>query len=157
MKFIKNKRKIPSLRCLHFMKRILSFYLLACIISWLLALPLVLPHFGINLLPRFYYQHALVGLGPIIAAIILISRTEGREGIYSLFRSMIRIDNKRLLLLAVFAPFLLLLLAGAIDYFRTGVQGDLSSIGKTREFPNFNRLTYFAYNLIFFGYGEEVG
>ena len=34
---------------------------------------------------------------------------------------------------------------------------DLSGLGISREFPGFSILTFFCYNLLFFGFGEETG
>jgi membrane protease YdiL (CAAX protease family) len=34
---------------------------------------------------------------------------------------------------------------------------EINGLFKTKEFPQFNFLTFFFYNLIFYGFGEEVG
>jgi membrane protease YdiL (CAAX protease family) len=44
-----------------------------------------------------------------------------------------------------------------IDAAINQVSVNLSGLLSTREFPHFNIITIFLYNLLFFGFGEEVG
>jgi membrane protease YdiL (CAAX protease family) len=44
-----------------------------------------------------------------------------------------------------------------ITYFTDGTSIQLYELFEAKEFPQFNLLTYFIYNLLFFGFGEEVG
>jgi uncharacterized protein len=139
------------------MKQVIFFYILACLISWTIALPLVLPYFGIQSFQTFTYHHALVGLGPMLAAFISKAIFEGQKEICSLLKAMTAVGNLIVLLIALFSPFILVLIAGLLDYSLNGVAFNLSLIGQTKEFPHFNLAMYFIYNLIFFGFGEEVG
>jgi len=139
------------------MKLAFIFYLLACLISWIIALPLVLPYFWNNAFETPGYHHAFVGLGPMLAAFITNTIFQGQKGILSLLKAMITVGNFLMLFIALLSPFILLLIAALIDQMINGNVIDLSSIGKTKEFPHFSLIVYFMYNLIFFGFGEEVG
>ena len=139
------------------MKKAFQFYLLACLFSWTISLPLVLPAFGIDHVPALPYHHAFVGLGPMIAAFFINALYEGCNGIKKLLRGMRHAANRWTLLVAAFAPFVLLLLATAIHYFKDGVTPDFSLFGRTSQFPQFNLAIYFLYNFFFFGFGEETG
>ncbi|MEO5685533.1 MAG: CPBP family intramembrane glutamic endopeptidase [Chitinophagaceae bacterium] len=57
----------------------------------------------------------------------------------------------------MFSPFILALAAAVVNYFFTKTSVNLTGLLTAKEFPNFNLLTFFMYNLLFFGYGEEVG
>ena len=61
------------------------------------------------------------------------------------------------LTIALFSPFLLAILASVINHFVNNNPIILTGLFTTKEFPNFNLLTFFIYNLLFFGFGEEVG
>lgn len=139
------------------MKKAIHFYLLACAISWTIALPLVLPFFGIDHLPVLPYHHAFVGLGPMIAAFVIQVLYVGSNGVNKLLRGMRHTGNWWTLLVAAFAPFVLLLLATLLHYFKDSATPDFSLFGKTSEFPQFNLAFYFLYSLLFFGFGEETG
>lgn len=139
------------------MKDILKFYALACAISWVIWLPLYLPHFGVRSLPVLPYHHGIGALGPLFACIIYTAIKQGRHGVLKKLRAMVRVNKAVWIIIALFSPFMLLLLAAGIHYLRSGVRFQFSTIGKTSEFPHFHLFTYFIYNLIFFGYGEEAG
>jgi membrane protease YdiL (CAAX protease family) len=139
------------------MKAIIKFYLLACLISWMVWSPLYLSHFGVQSFAILPYHHALGALGPAIACFVLQFVSEGRAGVRILLRSMTKINDLKWLLIAVVGPFVLLLIALIINFLINGYPISFSSIGKTSEFPQFNLLSYFLYNLVFFGFGEEAG
>lgn len=61
------------------------------------------------------------------------------------------------LTIALFSPFLLAILASVINHFVNNNPIILTGLFTTKKFPNFNLLTFFIYNLLFFGFGEEVG
>lgn len=139
-------------------RNLLVFFCLSYLISWLIWLPMYLPYFGINSLKPLSYNHALGGLGPMIAAFIMYGMENGKAGIFSLLRSMFRIKVKLwTLLFAIFGPFLLLLIACFISYLQSGKIPDISKIGLSNEYPQFSIIGYAFFNLIFFGFGEETG
>jgi membrane protease YdiL (CAAX protease family) len=59
--------------------------------------------------------------------------------------------------IALLSPFLLAFIATIINCFVDQGALHFSGFLKVKEFPDFNLLTFFVYNLIFFGVGEEVG
>ncbi|MES2679492.1 MAG: type II CAAX endopeptidase family protein [Bacteroidota bacterium] len=136
------------------MKQLTTFFSLAYLISWLTWLPLY-----IQILPdnSFRYLHALGGLGPLIAAVICTFIFDGKPALKKLAVSTFATSRIFLLLLALVSPFLLNAIAATINYFQKGHWDDLSLIGLSKEFPDFNFIEFFIYNLVFFGFGEEVG
>jgi len=60
-------------------------------------------------------------------------------------------------LVALFSPFLLAVLATVINSLIYKTPVNLSALFITKEFPHFHIVTFFIYNLVFFGFGEEVG
>lgn len=139
------------------MKSFFGFMALAYAFSWIFWLPLYGPYLGVNGLPVIRYHHAFGALGPMIAAFVVSYQKFGGRGDKTLLRRMTDARNKLFLLIAAFSPFVLLCLASAIDYFVNGAPVQLSLIGKTKEFPEFSFFFYLLYNLLFFGFGEEVG
>jgi membrane protease YdiL (CAAX protease family) len=92
----------------------------------------------------------------MLAAFILIYKEEKKKGVSRLIHSMFKIKKPAFLMIALTAPFLLLLLAALIKYLQTGAF-TLEGMWRTREFPSFSFPVYFVYNLLFFGFGEETG
>ena len=135
-----------------------TFFALAYGISWLLWAPLWLPAFGVDSLPTLPFHHALGALGPIAAAFLVSAAQSGPAGPADLLRRM-GLWRGRLVWAAValLAPFALLVLAvvGAALFGAQSVS--LAGLGRSREFPQFSALGFLAYNIVSFGYGEEVG
>jgi uncharacterized protein len=136
---------------------LLAFFGLAYGISWLVWAPLWLSAVGVQTAAALPYQHALGAIGPIAAAFIVTARETGRAGVRGLLRRMV-LWRGRLAWVAVagLAPFVL---AGAALFATSIVEGPLSltGLGRSREFPELSAFMFFAYNLLSFGYGEEVG
>jgi uncharacterized protein len=135
-----------------------SFFALAYIISWLLWAPLWLPAVGLHGLPVLPFQHAIGALGPIAAAFLVSAMESGRTGPGDLLRRM-GLWRGRLLWLAValVAPYALLAIAAVAAALLGGQSVSPAVFGSSREFPQFSALGFLAYNVISFGYGEEVG
>ena len=57
----------------------------------------------------------------------------------------------------MFSPFILAFIAELISYFVNKTPINFSALLTTKEFPEWNFLTFFVYNVVFFGFGEEVG
>ncbi len=139
-------------------RQLVIFFALAYLISWIIWLPLYLPAFGIQgWYPVLPYQHGLGGLGPMLAALITTAVFQKREGITALVKAMCAWKSLLYLFIALISPFVLNVLAGLIGYLTTGQAPDFSGLGASREFSNFTPLTFFLYNLLFFGFGEETG
>ena len=135
-----------------------TFFGLAYGISWLLWAPLWLPAFGVDGLPVLPFHHALGALGPIAAAFLVSATETGLAGTRDLLRRM-GLWRGRLVWVAValLAPFALLALAVVGAWVFGGESVSLAGFGSSREFPQFSALGFLAYNIVSFGYGEEVG
>jgi membrane protease YdiL (CAAX protease family) len=135
-----------------------SFFTLAYAVSWLLWAPLWLPAFGVHRLPAFPFQHALGALGPITAAFLLCAMEAGSAGVGDLARRMFLWRGRLLwVLVALVAPYILLVLAIVGTSLISGTAITLAGFGESREFPQFSALAFLAYNIVSFGFGEEVG
>lgn len=134
------------------------FFLLACAISWLLWAPLWLPAFGINGLWVFPFHHALGALGPIVAAFLVSTMETGRSGPTDLLRRM-GLWRGRLVWIAValLAPYALLALAVLGASVLGGESLSMAGFGTSREFAQFSAPVFLVYNIVSFGFGEEVG
>ena len=137
---------------------LVAFFALAYGISWLLWAPLWLPAFGVTVLSVIPFHHALGALGPILAAFIVSALESGRAGPADLARRMVLWRGRLLwLAIALFAPYALLALAVAGAALMSGEALSLAGFGLAREFPQFSALGFLAYNVVSFGFGEEVG
>lgn len=139
------------------MKQLPLFFALAYLLSWIIWLPLYLPAFGITGLPVLPYHHGIGGLGPLLAAFICTYYYNKLQGVKELVNRMFSVQKWPYILVALLAPFVLFCLAAGIDYLQTGNWVDFSQVGKNKEFPELNLFTFLAYNLLFFGFGEEIG
>jgi uncharacterized protein len=141
----------------HAMKPLLLFFALAYLISWIIWLPLYGHVFGLANLPTFTYNHGLGGLGPLLAASITTGIFQGRQGMQQLIAKCIQFRPIIYLFIALLSPFLLAFLAACISHFVDGMPIQMQGLGTTKEYPEFSFLLFFFFNLIFFGFGEEVG
>jgi len=139
------------------MKQLLVYFAFAYLISWSIWFPLYGHIFGFSHLPVLPFHHALGGLGPLIAAFLTTWIFDKKEGLQQLLIKCIQIRPLIYLTIALISPFLLVVIASLFTYFINKTPVDLSGLLQAKEFPQFNLLTFFIYNLIFFGFGEEVG
>jgi len=139
------------------MKQLLTYFGLAYLISWTIWLPLYLHIFGINNLPVLPFQHAFGALGPFIASFLTTWIFLKKDGVKNLLAKCFQIKPLAYLTIALFGPFVLTFIAIAISCFINQTPANLSSLFTTNEFPQFNLLTFFIYNLLLFGFGEEAG
>ena len=139
------------------MKQLLTYFGLAYLISWTIWLPLYGHIIGFNNLPIVPFHHAIGGLGPLIAAFLTTWIFLKKEGIKSLLAQCIQIKPLIYLAIALFSPFILAFMAAFISYFVDKTPIQLSGLLRVKEFPQFNFLTFFIFNVVFFGFGEEVG
>ena len=90
---------------------VIGFFVLACAITWLLDLPLVLAWSRHLTPPPYALPLAGLGaLGPTLAALVIASRRRALRDVFGRWRA-----NPLWILLALFVPFLLHLLATAIE------------------------------------------
>jgi membrane protease YdiL (CAAX protease family) len=136
----------------------LLFFRLAYAISWTIWAPLWLPRFGVTALPVLPYHHALGALGPLVASFLVSAWHEGRMGVGQLVRRMGPGGVQPYWYLVVLVgPFLLYLLADAVTASMYGRAVQLQHYGLSEEYPEFGMLGFFAFNLVFYGFGEETG
>lgn len=139
------------------MKQLLTYFGLAYLISWTIWLPLYGHIFGLTDLPTLPFHHALGGLGPMIASFFTTWIFLKRDGIKKLLLQCSQTKPLIYLIIALLGPFILVVAASLLSYFIDQSPVTLSGLLRTKEFPQFNLLTFFFFNLIFFGFGEEVG
>ena len=149
-----------QIRLVEFCRRhpLTTYFGLAYGISWALWAPLWLPAFGVRGLPTLPFHHALGALGPIGSAFVVSAIESGRAGPADLLRRM-GLWRGRLgwALVALLAPYVLLLLAIVGTSLLDGRSASLAGFGRAREFPGFSAFGFLVYNLVSFGFGEEAG
>lgn len=132
-----------------------TYFILAYAISWVLWAPAVLEEFGrIGPVPS-RLLHLAGGLGPMAAAIAVTGLRGGRNALVRLGRQCLM--GGRWHLIAIVIPAALFFTATAIvaAFYRETI--DWMSIGRSTEFPELPRPVYWLANLVFYGFGEEVG
>ena len=138
-------------------KQLIVYILLAYGISWAIWFPLYANAIGLNFSAEIPFNHALGGLGPLLAAIISTAIFTGRKGLKQLFRKVATLPHASYFLIALLAPTVLLVVALLADHLVNNTGIDVGAIFRSKEFPSMNFLGFFFYNLFFFGFGEEVG
>ena len=139
------------------MKHLLTYFTLSYLISWVIWLPLYGHIFGLTNLPTLPFHHAIGGLGPLFASFITTWIFLKKDGIKTLLAKCLQTKPLIYLAVALVSPFLLAIFALLIGYFIDKTPIEISGLLRTKEFPQFHFITFFIYNLIFFGFGEEVG
>jgi membrane protease YdiL (CAAX protease family) len=132
-----------------------TYFALAYAISWAFWAPAVLAHIGwIGPVPS-RQLHLAGGLGPMAAAIAVTGLVGGRPEFARLGRRCL--IGGRWLFIAVLIPAALFFVATAVAaaFYREAI--DWTSIGRSNELPELPRPVYWLANLVFYGFGEEVG
>jgi uncharacterized protein len=139
------------------LKQLITYFVLAYLISWVIWLPLYGHIFGLTDLPEIPFNHAIGGLGPLIASILTTWFFLKTDGIKTLLTRCFQIKPLIYLAIALFSPFVLAIGAALISYAIDSTPLQFSGLLTSKEFPQWNLLSFFTYNLVFFGMGEEVG
>lgn len=139
------------------MKPLITYFALAYIISWLIWFPLYGHAFGIDNLPVLPFHHGIGGLGPLLASVITTWLYHKKAGLKQLLKQMIKAKPLIYVVIALCSPFLLAVLAAVINYVASGTFVRLSGLFVAKEYPALGFSGFFLYNLVFFGFGEEVG
>lgn len=139
------------------MKALLVYFLMAFVISWTIWLPMYGPALGLPQLPQLPFNHAVGAFGPMLSAIFTSWLFYKKQGLKQLLAAGTLRRSWPYLLIALLSPFVLYLLAAGISYVVSENSLDLEGLARVPEFPQFNLLSFFIYNLIFFGFGEETG
>lgn len=141
------------------MKKLILYFALAYLISWVIWLPLILPKFGIDTLPVLpKYHHYLGSFGPMVAAFIVKYIYDGRQGVKDLLRRLVQWKVNWIWYFLVLAvPILLVIAAGYADQLLNQQAFSMKKFSINDEFPQFGPVGYFLFNFFTFGIGEETG
>lgn len=139
------------------MKPLLTYFTLAYGTSWLIWFPLYSHVFGITGLPALPFHHGIGGLGPMIASFITTAVYNKTNGTKLLVAQMLKTKPLVYILIALLSPFVLAVLASVINHFAADTPIELSGLFVAKEYPSLGFIGFLIYNLLFFGFGEEVG
>lgn len=92
-------------------KQLIAYFSLAYSISWLVWLPLYGNALGLGGMPSIPYNHALGGLGPLLAAFITTYVFQKKEGVKQLIIKSIQVKPLVYFAVALLSPFVLLLVS----------------------------------------------
>lgn len=135
------------------------YFFLSLAFSTLLWLPIILNHTkGDPTSGPLWWVHYLGGFGPALAAIVTSLLIGGKKELRNLFTKL-RIEKKILawILLGAVLPIILLLIANLIIGITTGAWMSLSDVTQTAKLPGIGLLGILCFEIIFFGFGEEIG
>ena len=138
-----------------------AYVLLTAALTWLVWLPLLAQTQGwIGGSPQ-PVLHLLGSLGPAVAGIVVTAALHGRAGLADLARRMRAWRRRRRAwLFALGVPPALLVLAAGVSALTSGeslASLDWSAFGRSEEFAALPVAVYWLANLVFFGFGEEIG
>ena len=137
---------------------LLSFFVLANLFSWLAWAPLVIAGLGWTTIRFSPYLHLVGGLGPLVAAIVVTAACDGRAGLTRTLAMCIGArGRRRWVAFAVAAPGLLFAVSAAALQVAGRGEVDWANVGRSVEYPALSRGLYWAANVFFYGFGEEVG
>ncbi|MFN8486236.1 MAG: type II CAAX endopeptidase family protein [Caldilineaceae bacterium] len=136
---------------------LLSYFCLAYAISWLLWLPLVAATedwIG----PVSRYWHLVGSLGPALAAFIFAGMLEGKASVQQLVAGITKWRVSRLWwAVAALGPVALLVIAVLMARLTGASWPEWRKLGAVAEYPQLGWLALVVVEIIFYGYGEEVG
>jgi membrane protease YdiL (CAAX protease family) len=137
---------------------LLSFFVLANLVSWIAWAPLVAAGLNWTTIRCSPYLHLVGGLGPLIAALVVTAACDGRAGLARLFEVSIAV-RARLgwVVFAAAAPVFLFVVSAAALRVAGQDQVAWADVGRSVEYPALSRGVYWAANVFFYGFGEEVG
>ncbi len=133
---------------------VVAFGAAAISMSWLLWAPLVAAKWNWTGGASPYW-HLAGGLGPAVAAFALTAAFDGPAGLRVLARRAVT-GPSRWLLGVIIAPLAMCMIALGVARL-AGIHVDLTKVGASKEFPNQPLVVYWVANLVFYGYGEEIG
>lgn len=132
------------------------FFLLALALSWVVWWPLLAAHPGWGP-PATPYLHLLGSLGPATAALVVAACLGGKE-FSALWQRLGRWRANRVAwAFAVLGPVLLLLTGLLVDALAGREWPSLEQVLHVDEYPQLGPLALIAAEVLFYGYGEEVG
>lgn len=136
---------------------LVAYFCLAYAISWLLWLPLVAAAEG-WIGPVSRYWHLVGSLGPALAALVFAGLMEGRAGVQQIYRGMVKWRVSRLWwAIAIGGPPAIFGIAILIARWLGSPWPDWGKVTQVAEYPQLGWLALLVAEIIFYGYGEEVG
>lgn len=151
---------MASLRAVVARRPVLAFVCLAFVLSWSAWIPLLASVQGWVSWHASPYLHQIGALGPAVAAVVVIGALFGRPGIGDLLMRCVAWRGRgRAFAFALGTPVALLVvalpMARWLDGSGSGVRW--SQFGHSAEFAALPVVVYWAINLVFYGFGEELG
>jgi membrane protease YdiL (CAAX protease family) len=135
------------------------FFALAYAFSWVVWAPAIFLSRGSSDPQTWSALFHLAGsLGPMVSALLVTTLGGGSEGVRELLSRVFRWRvGLGWWVLAVAGPALVFLLAAVISRILFGGWPELGEFGRSEEFAFLGLFPYWVANIIFFGFGEEVG
>jgi membrane protease YdiL (CAAX protease family) len=136
------------------------FFVLAFAFSWVLWAPAVFfhPHGASEVQTLAAFLHLAGALGPMLSAFVVTALDGGSAGVRELLGRVFRwrVGLGWWVIAALGTP-ILFLLAAVISRLLFEGWPDFGEFGRSEEFAFLGLLPYWVANIIFFGFGEEVG
>ena len=137
---------------------VVAFTAIAYAISWVCWLPLLADRQDWVSWSASSYLHLLGGLGPAAAALLVTARVAGRSGVVDIFRRALAWRGRLGWLgLAIGGPLAVFAVAVLAARVVEGAWPDLSRFGASTEYPQLPLAGFWVANLLFYGFGEEIG
>jgi membrane protease YdiL (CAAX protease family) len=131
---------------------------LAFVVSWAAWGPLLADRQGWGTWSASTYLHLLGALGPLVAAVVVTGLGRGWDGLGVLWSQATAWRGRgRWLALATLGPLTLFLVAVVVARLVEGQWPALDRFGASTEYPALPIVAYWLANLVFYGFGEEVG
>jgi membrane protease YdiL (CAAX protease family) len=137
---------------------VISYFIIAFTVSWSFEIPLALSQQGIISVQIPMWLHYFASLGPLTAALIMTSLTEGRSGLRNLIARIFkwRVDV-RYYAYVILIPVGLFAFAAILNRIITGNWPNLTLLGEVDYLPYLTPLGALGIWLVTFGFGEETG
>jgi uncharacterized protein len=137
---------------------VISYFIIAYLVSWSFEIPLALIHQGIISAQIPMWFHYFAALGPLSAALIMTFLTDGRSGLCNLVARIFkwRLDF-RYYVFAILVPVGLFAFACILNRMITGGWPNLRLLGEVDYLPYLTPLGSLGLWLVTFGLGEETG
>lgn len=135
---------------------LLTFFVLAYALSWVVEIPLALEAQGITRTKIPYPVHYLAAYGPMLSALIVTTLTGGSRGLRELLGRMTKWKLSPVWWLVALAPLGLYLLVAISLWLIQGERIDLAAMGQVDYLPALG-LAALPMWVLTFGIGEETG
>jgi uncharacterized protein len=137
---------------------LILFFVLAYAFSWAVWTPAVLLWRGTSEPQTSALLHLAGGLGPMASAFVVTALAGGYAGIRELLGRVFRWRvGVGWWIVAVVGPVILFFIAAAISRLLFGGWPELGEFGRSEEFAFLGLIPYWVANIVFYGFGEEVG